>query len=434
MAHLPYIVFVFAIGACVGSFLNVVVWRLPRIELPEQCGLVREWWLTVRGLSDPPSHCPKCGNKLKAYDNLPVVGWIKLGGRCRFCRQPISVRYPIVEAVTALIFVGYYLAYYVMGWRACCPQPPFVSPGWDLSTSGAIFALYLFALAGLLAVSLIDLELYSIPQSIPWLMAAVAVVIHAAADRPWVPASLNLVGEYGPRLCALSAGGTVGWLVSVTLWRLGVIPTAFPDGEPMLDVDREAIAAERAAAVAAGEPLPDEPLPPAMRFGQLAREIGKEVVFLVPPVALATASLAMAVKVPAVANAWASVAGVHWLTGLLGAMLGALVGAVVPWVARIVFTFVFRRVAMGLGDVHLMFGVGAVVGAGGATVAFFTAPAAGLAVWVVMFVLRRGRRELPFGPYLSLATAGVMLWYCPVAAYFGPALQGLVAAAAAWRR
>jgi leader peptidase (prepilin peptidase)/N-methyltransferase len=64
MPHLLFILFFFALGACVGSFLNVVVWRLPRGE----------------SLITPPSHCPKCNKQLAWYDNTPVFGWIKLGG------------------------------------------------------------------------------------------------------------------------------------------------------------------------------------------------------------------------------------------------------------------------------------------------------------------------------------------------------------------
>ncbi len=69
--HVIFIPFIFALGACIGSFLNVVVWRLPRGE----------------SLVNPPSHCPKCNKRLRWYDNLPVIGWIKLGGRCRDCRR-----------------------------------------------------------------------------------------------------------------------------------------------------------------------------------------------------------------------------------------------------------------------------------------------------------------------------------------------------------
>ena len=235
-----------------------------------------------------------------------------------------------------------------------------------------------------------------------------------------------MVGAYGPMLCALSAGGTVGLVVSVALWSLGVLPTSFPDGEPLLDVDREAIAAEEAEARAKGEPLPEVDLPPPMAFAQIRAEVGKEMLFLVPPLVGGGVAVALAIKYP---SAWTPHA--TWVTGLLGSLLGAMVGGVVPWVMRIVFTLVFRRVAMGLGDVHLMFGVGAVVGAGGATAAFFLAPAAALSVWVVQVILRRGRRELPFGPYLSLATAAVLLCYCPIRSYLSPAVQGLVMLVAA---
>jgi leader peptidase (prepilin peptidase)/N-methyltransferase len=74
-------------GAIIGSFLNVVAYRLPRKE----------------SLVHPPSACPECGTPIKPYDNVPVLGWLWLRGRCRACRAPISPRYPIVEALTGLL-------------------------------------------------------------------------------------------------------------------------------------------------------------------------------------------------------------------------------------------------------------------------------------------------------------------------------------------
>ena len=75
------------LGAIVGSFLNVVAYRLPRGE----------------SLVHPPSACPSCGTPVKPYDNVPVLGWLWLRGKCRACGAPISPRYPIVEAVTGLL-------------------------------------------------------------------------------------------------------------------------------------------------------------------------------------------------------------------------------------------------------------------------------------------------------------------------------------------
>ncbi len=79
-----------ALGASVGSFLNVVIWRLPN-----GMSLVR-----------PKSHCPKCGTPILSRDNVPVIGWLRLRGRCRACTAPISARYPLVEATTAMLFLG----------------------------------------------------------------------------------------------------------------------------------------------------------------------------------------------------------------------------------------------------------------------------------------------------------------------------------------
>jgi prepilin signal peptidase PulO-like enzyme (type II secretory pathway) len=92
----------FVLGAVLGSFLNVVIYRLPRKE----------------SLIWPGSHCPKCGHLIRWYDNIPVLSWLFLRGRCRDCSAPISPRYPVVEALAALT-VGL-IAFAVSGgrWRA----------------------------------------------------------------------------------------------------------------------------------------------------------------------------------------------------------------------------------------------------------------------------------------------------------------------------
>lgn len=77
-------------GLAVGSFLNVVIYRLPRFE----------------SISSPPSHCPRCNSPLRSWENIPVVSWIALGGRCSHCDAPISPRYPLVELGTAVLFVS----------------------------------------------------------------------------------------------------------------------------------------------------------------------------------------------------------------------------------------------------------------------------------------------------------------------------------------
>src|SRR6476469_2339449 len=154
MLHLVLIPFVFAFGACVGSFLNVVVWRLPRGE----------------SLVTPPSHCPKCNTKLAWRDNIPVFGWIFLRGRCRYCREPISARYPIIEFLTGTVFAGYYALFFVYHRGLSCS--PGISAAANIQDHWPVYLLYMWLLSSLLAESLIDAELFVIEPSIVWLMAA----------------------------------------------------------------------------------------------------------------------------------------------------------------------------------------------------------------------------------------------------------------------
>jgi leader peptidase (prepilin peptidase)/N-methyltransferase len=84
------IVLAFLGGLVIGSFLNVVAWRLPRGE----------------SLARPPSHCPSCDVPIRPYDNVPVLSWLALRGRCRGCKEPISLRYPLVELSTGLLYAA----------------------------------------------------------------------------------------------------------------------------------------------------------------------------------------------------------------------------------------------------------------------------------------------------------------------------------------
>lgn len=82
------VVFAMLAGVCIGSFLNVVLYRLPRHE----------------SLSHPPSHCPSCDTRLRWFELIPVVSWVALRGRCRTCHTKISARYPLIELACGLAF------------------------------------------------------------------------------------------------------------------------------------------------------------------------------------------------------------------------------------------------------------------------------------------------------------------------------------------
>jgi leader peptidase (prepilin peptidase) / N-methyltransferase len=119
-------VIIFWLGAAIGSFLNVVVYRVP-------AGLSVMW---------PPSRCPKCFHQLGMGENIPILGWLLLRGKCRHCRTPISPRYPLIEAITAIIFVLVYNHF-----------------GLSIQTVG-----YSLLMCWLLALTLIDLDTMTLPN------------------------------------------------------------------------------------------------------------------------------------------------------------------------------------------------------------------------------------------------------------------------------
>jgi len=107
-----WFVFIFAFGCCVGSFLNVVIYRLPRDE----------------SLIKPPSACPACGRHIRFYDNIPLVSWLLLRAKCRYCKAPISPRYFVIELLTGLVFVGLFFLYFRTDLRAGIVA--FLQGGW----------------------------------------------------------------------------------------------------------------------------------------------------------------------------------------------------------------------------------------------------------------------------------------------------------------
>jgi len=113
--HFPnflYLTIVFFIGSSIGSFINVVVYRLPKklyaefkAECDENAEPPKNGWFGLEYLITPSSTCPACGHKIRAWENIPIVGWFLLGGKCSNCKTAISKRYPAVEFLTALISI-----------------------------------------------------------------------------------------------------------------------------------------------------------------------------------------------------------------------------------------------------------------------------------------------------------------------------------------
>ena len=116
MDGLVYILgaFSFAMGACIASFLNVVIWRVPRGE----------------SIVSPPSHCPKCNALIKWYQNIPILAWLALRGRCANCKAPISPRYILIETLGGVLFLAAFWKYGTCGDLAVAAQNTFVAWVW----------------------------------------------------------------------------------------------------------------------------------------------------------------------------------------------------------------------------------------------------------------------------------------------------------------
>jgi leader peptidase (prepilin peptidase) / N-methyltransferase len=137
-------VFLLLLGLCVGSFLNVVIYRVPR-DL---------------SVVSPGSACPSCKNPVRGFDNVPVLSWVVLGGKCRDCRTPISARYPAIELLTGLLFLAV---------------------GLRLDGEDAVLAAWLVVAAAGVALTAIDLELYRLPFKVT-IPATVMTVAALAVD------------------------------------------------------------------------------------------------------------------------------------------------------------------------------------------------------------------------------------------------------------
>lgn len=483
-----WLLFVFAFGACVGSLVNVLVYRLP----------------LGQSVVTPPSRCPKCDTRLTWRENIPILGWLLLRGRCRFCRSPISPEYPLVEAFTGVLFATFFALWYVVPPGASWLGVDWSSirPEWALNPADQtwpMFLVILVLLGSLIAMTLVDARTFTIPLVLAWVPAIVGLVGHTAAAI-WVqstsrgliwtapgaiwaiptPTSVS-AGTPGWEWIGAAIGGVAGMAVGNLLLGIGLLTRSFADYEewerkcrgqgdpesaapaaPAVDPGRPADGAEAqqprhrvpigarvlldtvflmfaggVLAATLGRPawmgilpaivlgpvltglwiggtrrpaaLPDagshDPAETWIQYPHARREMVRELAFLAPCAVLAMAGWHFA--------AWAAPAGQMpplWLSVVSGVLLGYLVGGGVVWAVRIFGSVAFGKEAMGLGDVHLMAGVGACLGWIDATLAFFGAAFVGL-YFAILGRVHSGvlRQAMPYGPYLAVATVLVLL-------------------------
>jgi len=370
-----WLVFLFAFGCCIGSFLNVVIYRLPR----------------ERSIVSPPSACPACGRHIRWFDNIPLVSWLLLGRKCRYCKAPISPRYFIIELLTGLVFVGIFLLYFRSDLRSGIPA--ILDGGW------LIWLVSAALLAGLIAASAIDVELWVIPLSICWFVTAAGLAASALAG--WVidpavlhqyfllPSTADIILR-SSTVASLAAGATLGLVISNLLLAAGLVRRSY-------DLARLKDSAEKAGRAEQLQEFSDR------------IEVCREIIFLLPIVVCSIGAHWVVSRFSSSFGFWLSFSQKLPVAGLLGALWGYFVGAGLVWATRIFGTLVFGKEAMGLGDVHLMGAAGAVIGPVFVVIAFFIAPFFGLA-WAGTQMFFRKTRQIPYGPFLSLGIlVGIIL-------------------------
>lgn len=442
--------FVAILGAVVGSFLNVVIYRLPR-------GL---------SVSQPRrSFCPHCGNGIAAGDNIPVLSWLALGGRCRNCRAPISIVYPVIELLTALVFVMVWDALFVGH-----VLRPIWNPAYDWPMAIGFLALG----AGLLASSVMDVEAYLIDVRVTYFIAFVGVICRAVwgATEP-----VALGAGFGPAATLVGAAMLAGFGLSLVFERFRVNGGASPQpaDEPAQPAESGSAApgADNGAAPARwpvlvllvfvlgcalavmtdwGRPISmvlqstheralagffvlmvvmllaamvPRPADIAMETAidverpQARRLVIGELASMLPSIVLGGAVFGWMYWQHRLGMTWVMGMGERW-TGVLAAggsaIAGMMFSAAFGWFVRIFFTLAFGKEAFGVGDIHIMAAIGAVGGPGLTVIAFFLGAVLAL-VGVVVTSLKKRSRTLPFGPWLSLGTIAGLWVYDPMMAY-----------------
>jgi prepilin signal peptidase PulO-like enzyme (type II secretory pathway) len=371
LADLPFAVAAiaaFIFGLIIGSFLNVVIHRVPREQ----------------SIVKPGSHCPACGAAVRAFDNIPLLSFVLLGGRCRQCRARIAFLYPLVEFLTGLVFL---LIISKTG------------PRWEAGLEMAFAAT-------MIALIFIDWRHQLLPNVIiyPALVLALAAnALRAGWGEPLsYPLDLSIIFTAAetqfPLWRAAIVGGAVLAVAAPSLLLLEHLDLRLYDKYFVAERDEPELAVTDNVAVA------DEIDEEAAERRYRRAIYSTLVIGLLLGVAWAAAVLLIAPSDPQPFE--------QAYDGLIRALIGALIGGAPLWWIRAVYFVARRREGMGLGDIKLMALIGAFLGWQGAlSVLLFGSISGALLGAVVMWRNRTGSRTaLPFGACLGATAVLVLLF------------------------
>jgi leader peptidase (prepilin peptidase)/N-methyltransferase len=336
--HFWSVVF-FLFGSIVGSFLNVCIYRLP----------------LGQSIVSPPSHCPHCNYSIPWYLNIPLVTWVYLGGKCRNCGAPISIRYFLVELLTAITFLGCWLTF-----------------GRESAWLALVYAVFL---AGLITATFIDFEHFIIPDEIT--VGGTVVGFVCSFLLPSLHSETLLSGSLRQSVLGIVAGAGIIYCIL----RLGKL--LFGRQKVTLPADTTIIFTEHAVH------LPQEEIP----YEDLFYRQSDAITFHARTVEL-------------VDRCYQDVQ-VRLTPASLRIGDEQLIPEEQPHMEVVSAEIALPREVMGLGDVKFMAAIGAFLGWKGVVFSLMLSSMIGSVVGVTLIVLRKREwsSRLPYGPYIALAAA-----------------------------
>jgi prepilin signal peptidase PulO-like enzyme (type II secretory pathway) len=487
-----FLIPVAALGAVVGSFLNVVIYRLP---------------LGLSIFSPKWSFCPNCRETIRPTDNVPIFGWLRLKGRCRYCTAPIAFIYPVIECLTTLAFVA---IWDILFTAKLVPGVISLAADWPVALA------YLALFAGLLASAAMDIESYTIDIRISVVVMVVAVLGHGIRGIPAAALATPVehpLGLLPPGLCVVAAAmglaWLIGWAISTARHRDKFEPDATAaisggSSAPQVGESSESAAPQTVSSAPAirFQPIPiifltlviivllawqrlapAAPAHLAMSAGMLRgliafgvfmcvlilaswihRPADAEIVHEIESARHTARSVAireLATFAPAILvglgvyylsrrssplniqSDWSDVRKTYltswpWVSfaaGGLHAVAGMVFGSALGWTVRILGTLAFGKEAFGTGDIYLMGAIGAAAGVPNLVFGFFLSALLAL-VGVVATLFHKSSRAIPFGPWLALGSFVALLLEGSLLEFFKPAtalLWSLISGSPSWQ-
>lgn len=461
IAALWWLFFWTVLGLCLGSFLNVVIYRIPRGK-----SLRSPLW----------SACPACRRRISWYDNFPILSFVLLGGRCRHCAVPIATRYVTIEAMTAVVVLMLLDAFLIGHTRMGLSTSEFGLTD-RLALDWPILTAHVILFACLLGMSAIDLEHYWVDIRFTNFVAVAGFVLHTvwtprhslAWPRPssatglaclaalvglgvlWIirvcqphdpeaipPPDKPVEPESGaesripsrPPPSLASPPRTAGWILALMLIALFaslVMDAAFDmpvrhTGRALVPLAVFFLLVVSASAVQRASD--HEIMDSIHEERHTARKaVISELVLLLPAIIFGAIALWMMVSGGELPDRVAKALSAEFhipqlaltrswrpLTGLATAASGFIIGGGVGWAVRIIFTVAFGKEAFGVGDIHLMAAAGAVAGWPVVVMGFFLTCVVAMVGWLMTLPFKR-TRALPLGPWLSLSILAVVIFY-----------------------